>query len=134
MAIIINKTIIIIIIIIIIIVIIQDRRLVRRWGYGLKGTRACIKRYVTWAPRVSAIVVMGSGDIHCISTMRGSVNGDKFIQFLQDDLVPMLQPFDGMNLKSIVVMGGYERKRHRNAESACLSQLGMLKLFVIVFR
>ena len=132
MAIIINKTIIIIIIIIIIIVIIQDRRLVRRWGYGLKGTRACNKRYVTCAPRVSAIAVMGSSDIRCISTMRESVNGDKFIQFLQDDLVPMLQPFDGMN--SIVVMGRYERKRHRIAESACLSQLGMLKLFVIVFR
>ncbi|XP_068726498.1 uncharacterized protein [Montipora capricornis] len=46
---------------------------------------------------------MGSSDILCISTMRGSVNGDKFIQFLQDDLVPMLQPFDGMNLNSIVV-------------------------------
>ena len=76
---------------------------------------------MTWAPRVSAIAVMGSCDIRCISTMRGSVNGDKFIQFLQDDLVPMLQPFDGMNLISIVVMGRYERKRHRIAESACLS-------------
>ena len=104
----------------------------RRWGYGLKGTRAYIKGYVTWAPCVSA--VMGSSDIRCISTMRGSVNGDKFIQFLQDDLVPMLQPFDRMNLNSIVVMGGYERKRHQIAESARLSQLGMLKLFLIVFR
>ncbi|XP_068689993.1 uncharacterized protein [Montipora foliosa] len=47
---------------------------------------------------------MGSSDIRCISTMRGSVNGDEFIQFLQDDLVPILQPFDGMNLISIVVM------------------------------
>ncbi|XP_044174347.1 uncharacterized protein LOC122957977 [Acropora millepora] len=59
---------------------------------------------MTWAPRVLAIAVMGSSDIRCISTMRGNVNGDKFIQFLQDDLAPMLQPFDGMNLNSIVVM------------------------------
>ena len=56
------------------------------------------------------------------------MNGEKFIQFLQDDLVPMLQPFDGMNLNSIVVMGKYQRKTHRIAESACLSQLGMLKV------
>ena len=74
---------------------------------------------MTWVPRVLAIAVMGSSDIHCISTMRGNVNGDKFIQFLPDDLAPMLQPFDGMNLNSIVVMGRYERKRHRIVESAC---------------
>ena len=36
----------------------------------------------------------------------------KTIQFLQDDLVPILKPFDGMNLNSIVVMGRYEMKRH----------------------
>ena len=67
--------------------------------------------------------------------MRGSVNGDKFIQFLQEDLVPFDgMNLDGMNLNSIVVMGRYERKRHRIAESACLSQLGMLNLFLIVFR
>lgn len=59
-----------------------------------------------------------TSDIRCIS-MRGNVNGDKLIQFLQDDLAPMLQPFDGMNLNSIVVMGRYERKRHRIVESAC---------------
>ncbi|XP_068697174.1 uncharacterized protein [Montipora foliosa] len=47
---------------------------------------------------------MGSSDIRCISTMRGSVNGDKFIPFLQDDLAPMLQPFDRVNLNSIIVM------------------------------
>lgn len=30
--------------------------------------------------------------------------GTNLSSFLQDDLVPMLQPFDGMNLNSIVVM------------------------------
>lgn len=88
----------------------QDKRLVRRWGYSFKGTRACIKRYMVWAPRVSAIAVMGASDVRCVSTVRGSVNGDRFVQFMREEVVPLLEPFDGINHNSILVMGMYDKK------------------------
>lgn len=53
---------------------------------------------------MSAIAVMGATDIQCVSTFRGSVDGAKFVQFLRDDLVPILEPFNGINHNSVVVM------------------------------
>ncbi|KAL9976920.1 hypothetical protein ACROYT_G014263 [Oculina patagonica] len=76
----------------------KDKRLVRRWGYGLIGTQASIERYFAWAPRVSAIAVMAA-----------NVNVAKFLHFLEKDLVPILQPFNGINHNSIVVMGEFEQ-------------------------
>ena len=55
---------------------------------------------------------MGATDIQCVSTFRGSVDGAKFVQFLRDDLVPILEPFNGINHNSVVVMGTYRRTEH----------------------
>ena len=54
--------------------------------------------------------------------------GTNLYSFYKTTLYLCYSLFDGMNLNSIVVMGRYERKRHRIADSACLSQLGMLKV------
>ena len=66
------------------------------------STRACIKRYFGWAPWITAIDVMGA-----LEEVRGSVDRAKFIHFLEENLVPFLQPFNQINHNSIVVMGAY---------------------------
>ena len=38
--------------------------------------------------------------IHC-----GTTNGDVFLQFVNERLVPNLLPFDGVNPRSVVIMG-----------------------------
>ena len=37
-------------------------------------------------------------------TTRGTVNADKFEEFIEQSLVPVLQPFDGVNLNSVVIL------------------------------
>ena len=50
---------------------------------------------------------MGANDISCFSTVRGSVDAVKFTQFLEDNVVPVLQPYNGINRNSVLVMGEY---------------------------
>ena len=50
---------------------------------------------------------MGANDISCFSTVRGSVDAVKFTQFLEDNVVPILQPYNGINRNSVLVMGEY---------------------------
>lgn len=38
--------------------------------------------------------------MHC-----GTTNGDVFLQFVNERLVPNLLPFDGVNPRSVVIMG-----------------------------
>ena len=40
-----------------------------------------------------------------IGIHRGTTNGDVFLQFINDKLVPNLLPFNGVNPRSVVFMG-----------------------------
>ena len=35
------------------------------------------------------------------------MNARKFLQFLEDDLLPIVEPFDGVNYNSVILMGMY---------------------------
>ena len=50
---------------------------------------------------------MGLSDMRCVSTTRASVNTRKFLQFVEDDLLPILEPFEGVNYNSVILMGMY---------------------------
>ena len=54
--------------------------------------------------RVSAIAVMSVRGILDVLTTTGSVNGDTFYEFAEKYLLPQLQPFDGSNKQSVVIM------------------------------
>ena len=44
--------------------------------------------------------------IEDVDTYEGSIKGDTFCDFVQRCLVPILQPFDGTNDRSVVVRDG----------------------------
>lgn len=42
--------------------------------------------------------------IIALRTVRGSVNSDQFLHFIQRDLLPTVMPFNGLNPNSIVIL------------------------------
>ena len=82
-----------------------DRRdSMRKFGYSLRGQPAVANKLL-FRGHVSAIAAISfdSGLLDCF-TVIGSVTGDEFLSFIQKSLVPNLQPFDGINSRSIVVL------------------------------
>lgn len=78
-----------------------------RYGYSFRGTRATIRRYFGRSPRLSAIAAIGIDGCLGVKVVEGSVNGPTFAQFLRDELAPLLQPYNGINDNSVVIMGKF---------------------------
>ena len=82
-----------------------DRRdSMRKFSYSLRGKPAVASKLMVRGHRVSAIVSMSSSGIVDFHTTTSSVNADKFKHFVEDSLVPHLQPFNGINAHSVVVL------------------------------
>lgn len=91
----------------------QDKRISRRFGYSFRGYRAHTQRwYGNWGPRITAIPVICTEGIIDLSIRRGNTNEEKFLEFVNEKLVPNLQPFDGINPRSVVVMGNNKHSRY----------------------
>ena len=83
----------------------SDRRSARRrFGYHLRGMTPTDYRLTVHGKRLSSIGIMSVRGIEDVDTYEGSINGDRFCDFVQRYLVPILQPFDGTNDRSVVVM------------------------------
>ena len=53
---------------------------------------------------MSAIAVMSRDGIIDLELLKGSVNGDIFLEFVRGSLIPNMQEYDGMASRSIVIM------------------------------
>ena len=82
-----------------------DRRnSIRKYGYSIRGIRPIIRQLLVRGIRYSAIPIMTAYGLHDVYLAEGSINGERFTQFLQKYLVPSLMPFNGVNPFSIVIM------------------------------
>ena len=68
----------------------------------LRGILLCDQRLLLRGKRYNAIQILSLEGIHDLYLAEGSMNGDRFAQFVKDCLVPHL--FNGVNPKSIVIM------------------------------
>ncbi len=50
---------------------------------------------------------MTSEGIQALKVVRGTVDGEEFLDFVQRDVLPTLMPFDGMNPNSIVIIAQF---------------------------
>ena len=83
----------------------SDRRnAIRSYGYSLRGMRAVNHVLRVGGKRLSVIGVMSVDGIEDIYISEGNVNGDVFEDFVRTTLLPLLQPFNGTNSHSVVVM------------------------------
>ena len=84
----------------------QDKKLSRTHGYCFQSERARIRRpQLPWGPRITAIPVVCTEGLLDVGIYDGHVNAQIFLQFINTVLAPCLLPFDGLNPRSIVVLG-----------------------------
>ena len=78
-----------------------DRRnSLRIKGYSFRGKQTLLLR----GEHVSALCIMSVEGILSCELVQGSVNGDRFIEFVENSLLPNLMPFNGHNPRSVVIM------------------------------
>ena len=58
-----------------------------------------------WGPRITAIPVLCTEEIIDLGIYEGNVNAATFLNFTRDGLCPNLLPFNGINPRSMVVLG-----------------------------
>ena len=76
----------------------------RKFAYCLRGKPAMVRKLLKRGQHVSAIVGMSQNGIIDLYTTLSAVNSDSFLKFVQNCLIPVLKPFNGVKEHSIVVL------------------------------
>lgn len=82
----------------------DKRKSMRRFGYSLRGLPPVCHRFLVRGNRISAIAAICSEGLLGVELVTGTVNGDKFFDFIRGTLIPNMNAFDGSSSKSIIVM------------------------------
>ena len=83
----------------------SDRRKeIRRYGYSLRGIPPSPCQLRVSGSRISAIPVLTTRGIESVYTTTGTVNGDVFEEFVCKHVLPIIQPFNGVNPRSIILL------------------------------
>ena len=78
---------------------------IRPWyGYSIRGIPLSDQRLLVRGTRYSAIPIISTEGIHDVYIAEGSINGERFAKFIERYLLPILQPFNGINPHSVVIM------------------------------
>ena len=82
-----------------------DRRnTIRKYGYSIRGIPLCDQRLLIRGIRYTTIPIISTQGIHDAYIAEGNINGDRFSNFIEKCLLPLLQPFNGINPHSVVIM------------------------------
>ena len=82
----------------------DQRNCLRCFGYSLQGQPAISHQLLVRGQRVSAIAAISTNGLLDCYTVAASVTSNEFMDFITSSLLPILQPFDGVNAHSVVVM------------------------------
>ena len=79
------------------------RNYIRKFGYSLRGLHVRAESHcnLSRGQRISAIAAMDCTELKLIE---GTVDSDLFFDFIRGYLLPQLQPFDGRNPHSVVIL------------------------------
>ena len=75
----------------------------RNFGYHLRGMMPTNYQITVHGKRLSTISIMSSRGMEDFDTCDEAIAGDIFGNFIERCLVPILQPFNGSNARSVVV-------------------------------
>ena len=105
------------------------RNFVRKFGYSLRGIRAEVPRLLVSGQRISAMAAIDYNGLIDVELATGTVNSDTFYDFIRGDLLPNLQPFDGTNERSVVIMDDCSI-HHVDSITSLFEEAGVLLLFL----
>jgi transposase len=82
----------------------DQRNAVRRFGYSLRGMPIQKESLFVRGERVSAIAFISISGVLDLLVRAGTTNGEIFLEFTKKHLLPQLQPFNGVNSNSVIIM------------------------------
>lgn len=82
----------------------DKRDSLRKYGYSVRGKTPRSCKLLTRGERISVVSGMTTNGIAAMKVIRGTLDGTVFTNFIQNDLVPILKPYNGLNSNSVVVM------------------------------
>ena len=80
------------------------RNAMRKYGYSMRGMPLVSHQLLVRGERVSALAIISVNGLLDVKVVRGTTNGDTFYDFIQENLLPHLMPFNGENPHSVVIM------------------------------
>ena len=82
-----------------------DRRnTIRKYGYSIRGKPARCHKLLARGKRISAIALISVKGLLDCKVIHGTVDGDEFYDFVHSHLIAQLQPFNGSNPHSVVIL------------------------------
>ena len=107
-----------------------DRRdQIRKYGYSLRGERPVYHRLLHRGNRISATTAMSTDGIVALELFQGTLNGDRYLNFLRGTLIPEMQPFDGSSPQSVLVLDNCS-VHHVSGATDLLREAGILVVFL----
>ena len=97
----------------------------------MRGERAVERRFFARGSRINAITAIFACGVVAYQLLRGTVYSNVFFDYIHGHLLPNLQPFDGENLLSIVIMDNLS-VHHVSAVVDLLRSSGILVFMAIV--
>ena len=82
----------------------DQRNYLRKYGYSVRGTPAVDCSFLIRGVRYTAIPILSLEGIHDVFITEGTMNGPRFVNFVQKCLIPLLNPFNYINPRSVVIM------------------------------
>jgi transposase len=102
---------------------------VRRIGYSLRGRPFKAQKLLVRGEHISVIAAISMLGVEAIKIVRGSVDGDVFYDFICENLLTKLKPFNGLNTNSVIIMDNCSVHHTKEVEDT-LNDTGVLTHFL----
>ena len=103
---------------------------IRKFGYSMRGIPPKKHRLLIRGTRYSAIPIISTQGIHDICLYEGTVNGRRCSDFVKNSLIPIMQPFNGINPLSVVIMDNASIHHVEEVRYLIENQIGGRLLFL----
>ena len=107
----------------------DGRNTLGKYGYSMRGRPAVNFSLLVRGERISAIACISLHGLLDVKTVKGTSNGDTFYDFVQENVLPHLMPFDGVNPHSVVVLDNCAI-HHITEVKSMLEEIGVLVHFL----
>ena len=82
-----------------------DRRnMLRKYGYNMRDKPAQKHTLLVRGERVSAIANISTSGLLDVDVVKGTIDGERFYNYVQKHLLPHLMPFNGVNPHSVLTL------------------------------
>ena len=82
-----------------------DRRdIMRKFAYSIRGKPATVSKLMVRGQRVSAVVGISNDGVLDFITSKSTNTSQSFQHYVEKALLPFLQPFNGVNARSVVIL------------------------------